>query len=379
MKQKGNIMTTQKSLDIQMWNAIRGRDSRKLDEGSLKALTVALDLGANPNCLYIDENGRPGTDSWYSKITPLLYITEHMYDESPNFKYQEQMAALLINKGADVNARDASNYTPLMNSAKGNALNTVKLLIAKGADINAVWGYGTNELYSKDWDVRTALGFARTPEMMQMLLDHGAEPNKGEDCFGNSPLHQVCEYIYYDYGDGKNVDKYLRMISMLLDHGADPDDMNLKLLTPMMVICGADIDEKYRKVVSSDVKLVVIKMLFEHGANINQDSYRRTALWFAAQSEDWPVVEALAFNGAVLNRGHVSGLSEEAERHALSIINDVHKWQEEKRRQEALKAKTTWRGPSEQKIADLRQGQNAVNALDEAKQIRKPKSDEYSM
>ena len=362
-----------------MWNAIRGRDSRELGEGSLQALTVALDLGANPNCLYVDEKGNPGTQRWHSKLTPLLYITEHMYDESPNFRYQEQMAALLIKKGANVNARDDSNYTPLMNAVKGNALNTVQLLINKGAEIDAVWGYGNPKLYSNDWDVRTALGFVRTPEMMQMLLDHGANPNKGEDSFGNSPLHQACEHMYYDYCGGENANQYLKMIAMLLEHGADPNDINLKLLTPMMIICGADIDKKYIKDVSSDVKLAVIKMLFEHGANINADSYRRTALWFAAQSEDWSVVEALAFNGAVLNRGYVSGLSEEAERHAWDIIGNVHDYQEEKRRQEALKAKTTWHGLSGQKMADLQQGQKIVDAMGKPKIGNIHKLDKRSM
>lgn len=379
-------MTDQKILNAQMWNAIRGRDSSELDEGSLQALTVALDLGANPNCLYVDEKGNPGTQRWHSKLTPLLYITEHMYDESPNFRYQEQMAALLIKKGANVNARDDSNYTPLMNAVKGNALNTAKLLINKGADIDARWEYGNPKLYSNDWDIRTALGFVRTSEMMQMLLDHGANPNKSEDNFGNSPLHQACEHMYYDYCGGENANQYLKMIAMLLDHGADPNAWNLRESTPMMIICGADIDEKYIKDVSSDVKLAVIKMLFEHGARINAESYRKTALGYAAASEDWTVVRALAFNGAHINRDVVPYMEgekrERVQKHLGEIVDELLEFERqeaERRRQEKLREQMTWKPSPAQKMADLQQGQKIVDAMGKAKKGSIHKPDEHSM
>ncbi len=363
-------MTTQKSLDVQMWNAIKGIHSETFGEENLKALTVALNMGANPNAVLIDGD---------EKYTPLLYVTEHMSYKSANFKYQERVAALLIDRGADVNARDESGFTPLMAASDADSFDTVKLLVDKGADINAIWGY--------DSDNRTALGFAYRPEIMQFLLEHGANPNKGGDISGDYPLHRVCLDIHLAAKHGTDIyNNHLKRIAMLLDYGANPNAYNLRLLTPMMLICVAGQSEEYRRALSSDGKIAIIKMMFEHGANLDQDSYRRTALGFAAESEDWPVVEALAFNGADINRDVVPSMPKEKSERVWAklrqIIKDVLEWErkeEERRKQEALKERMTWHNTTNQKIVILQQGQKTVGALDETKQIRKPKSDEYSM
>ena len=52
----------------------------------------------------------------------------------------------LIEKGADVNARDQNQHTPLHNAASRRNTDVAKLLIDKGADVNAKDNYGQTAL-----------------------------------------------------------------------------------------------------------------------------------------------------------------------------------------------------------------------------------------
>jgi ankyrin repeat protein len=57
------------------------------------------------------------------------------------------MAALLIERGADVNARDPQTVaTPLYHAASWGRLPVVQLLLEKGADVNAKNKAGTTPL-----------------------------------------------------------------------------------------------------------------------------------------------------------------------------------------------------------------------------------------
>jgi ankyrin repeat protein len=69
--------------------------------------------------------------------------------------------------GADVNVKGGSEWTPLHEATRGGRKGIVKLLIAKGADVNA-----------KDWRGRTPLDFAiikRQSEIADLLRKHGGK------------------------------------------------------------------------------------------------------------------------------------------------------------------------------------------------------------
>jgi ankyrin repeat protein len=46
------------------------------------------------------------------------------------------MAALLLDRGADIDARDDSGATPLYNAASWGRRDVVELLLARGADVS---------------------------------------------------------------------------------------------------------------------------------------------------------------------------------------------------------------------------------------------------
>ena len=89
----------------------------------------------------------------------------------------------MINSGADVNAEDFAGFTPLISAASNRNLDAVRLLLAKGADVNARSGDGS---FQKVKAGTIALGYF-TPligaaplgshDLIATLLDAGAKIN----------------------------------------------------------------------------------------------------------------------------------------------------------------------------------------------------------
>jgi len=89
-------------------------------------------------------------------------------------------AALLIEKGADVNAKTNDGRTPLHRAAENNAAEAAALLIQHGADVNAKTDDGRTPLY-------LAAG-SNVAEVVTLLIQHGADVNAKTDD-GRTPLH----------------------------------------------------------------------------------------------------------------------------------------------------------------------------------------------
>lgn len=74
---------------------------------------------------------------------------------------------MLLEKGADVNSKDATSSTALMIASKENNINIVRLLIDRGANVNEKDIFGNTALdYASDNDV----------EITDLLLKNGAKP-----------------------------------------------------------------------------------------------------------------------------------------------------------------------------------------------------------
>jgi ankyrin repeat protein len=118
--------------------------------------------------------------------------------DAPN----KAVAELLLDSGADVNARDSRLFTPLHIAAGGftNRKDVVEVLLARGAEVNARDDLGMTPLYLMASSSQTS--------KMELLLDHGADANAAAND-GTMPLHVAAA--------GGNKDE----VELLLAKGAD--------------------------------------------------------------------------------------------------------------------------------------------------------------
>ena len=159
--------------------------------------------------------------------------------------------AVLIEAGADVNARDNDCWTALMHAARWGRFEAVKVLIEAGADVNA-----------RDNDGRTPLMHASDSEIVKVLIEAGADVN-ARDNNGRTPLMRVSDS---------------EAVKVLIEAGADVNAQDSYGETPLM--CASDWGRSE-----------AVKALIEAGADVNaQDSYGRTALMYAS---DWGRSEAV--------------------------------------------------------------------------------------
>lgn len=91
-------------------------------------------------------------------------------------------ATLLIEKGADVNAKDTYGYYPLHVAVKNENIDMVKLIIAGGGEVNSKTLDGTTPLH-----IAAETG---NRSILRLLLEAGAD--KGEkDFYGDTPLDRA--------------------------------------------------------------------------------------------------------------------------------------------------------------------------------------------
>lgn len=133
-----------------------------------------------------------------------LDITSVMFAAVSN-KNPAVLETLITNYGADVNARNEDNWTPLM-AAADETPEVVETLIKYGADVNA-----------KDTNNETPLilaaksAYTKNPKIIEILIKNGAEVNVRENFLGATPLilavqkNQSSEIIETLIKNGANV------------------------------------------------------------------------------------------------------------------------------------------------------------------------------
>lgn len=145
------------------------------------------------------------------------------------------LVRLLLDAGADVNARGEFERTPLHAAAHSHRTDVVRLLIERGADVNAKSQLGTPLHQAVDCDYR---------QEVSLLLAAGADPNI-QDQDGRTPLHHAVRW-------GNRP-----VVRQLLEAGANPDIAdNLVEETPLQ--SAADAGEAR-----------IAKLLLENGAEPN--------------------------------------------------------------------------------------------------------------
>jgi ankyrin repeat protein len=208
-----------------------------------------------------------------------------------------QTLARLLKMGADPNKHNDAHATALMWAATN--LGKTRLLLDHGADLNA-----------KSDDMRTPLMIAaRRPggaPIVKLLLDHGAKTNPNYRPENeSSPLIEGLTS-----GDPE-------VVGMLLDHGADAQAAGETGLTmAIMAHCPSCVDRIVKQITDKNVLTAAlddtavladlrdVRVLLDHGADANgYDVLGRTPLMYAAISDNLPVdvVQLLIDHGANVN------------------------------------------------------------------------------
>ena len=124
--------------------------------------------------------------------------------EAAGFGRLDRLVALLDEDPAAANAWSRDGFSPLSLAIFGGRADAVRLLLDRGADVEALSHHATIQVRP----LQTA-AFVRDAELGRMLLEAGADPNSQAEG-GFTALHSAAQN-----GD-------LAFARLLLDHGADP-------------------------------------------------------------------------------------------------------------------------------------------------------------
>jgi uncharacterized protein len=319
--------------------------------GKTDALRVLLETGAKVNV----------AETW-GGTTPLMWAVAEHHPEA---------VKVLIDAGADVNARTkfvaaangrgfegrspkadspdqkvedfASGWlTPLMFAAREGDLDSAKLILAAGANVNARGGDGKNalalaifngnyELASYLVDAKSDVNQADTQRftplywavdrrnmetapnfpwmvtadplpLIKKLLDAGANPNAIVQNTPRARMREGSPRIVFATalmraafaGD-------LELTKLLLSYGADPKIISNDGETMLAAACGLAFIQGYHRTKPAAERLEVVKLFVDLGVDVNQaDDYGITPLMAAANMGDTKMIQYLVDKGANL-------------------------------------------------------------------------------
>jgi len=277
---------------------------------------------------------------------------------------------LLIERGADVNAKSnfvpsasgrgfegttpsaakpskpeefaAGLLTPLMFAAREGDLESTKLLVAAGADVNAVGGDGKDALslaiFDGNYDVASFLVDSHanvnqadaqnfTPlywavdrrnmetapnfpwmvtvdpmPLIKKLLDAGANPNA---VINNTPRARMREgsprLVFASVLMRAAFAGDIELVKLLLDKGANPHALSRDRESMLEAATGTALINGYNRTHSPEERMQVVKLFVELGEDVNwADSYGITPLMGAANLGDAAIVQYLIDKGADL-------------------------------------------------------------------------------
>jgi len=250
-------------------------------------------------------NGGAFVDRAEGGLTPLFFASRQGALET---------VRVLVAAGADVNVTETQyGFTPLMTALFNGHYDVAGMLIENGANVNDGSLYLTIEMRNLSFyknrpnppDKDKQLG---SMDVLKMLLDRGADPNRAytkkippreaqgdiKVTAGATPLFRAT----------KSTD--IPAINLLISKGANPSVGTTDHSTPLMVAAGlgtpltATEDDVQGSAKGDPID--AIKLFLKAGADINaQNDLGFTALHYAAQLGRNRMVEVLAANGAKLD------------------------------------------------------------------------------
>ena len=259
MKFVKNSKIHMKSCDkvlVRKFNEFTGLLLNLLNSSDLDSIKILLEAGINLDM--IDESDRSEFFHYLKNPKILrLFINAGMnvnlrdasgdtlltrYVSENNYKNVK----MLIENGADVNITDDTGDTALHSAGR---YDIIKLLINAGADVNATNNYWLTPLLSilekshrparelaklsdlliqngakvntRNHKKRTPLHYAHDPEVLKVLIHHGADIN-AVDIEGRTALNDVTSTLSkLKTSDPKYIDKLTQMALLLLENGAN--------------------------------------------------------------------------------------------------------------------------------------------------------------
>lgn len=319
--------------------------------GKPEAVTVLLESGADVNA----------KESW-GGTTPLMWAVSERHTAA---------VKLLLDHGADANARSnfvaaangrgfegrtpiaaktdqkveefASGWlTPLMFAAREGDLESARLLVNAGANVNAIAGDGKDALglaiFNGNYELGSFLidsksdvnhadtqGFTplfwavdrRNMEtapnfpwmvtadplpLIKKLLDAGANPNA---LINNTPRARMRagspRIVFATALMRAAFSADLELVKLLLSHGADPKIISSDGETMVEAAAGLGFIQGYSKGKTAGERLEVVKLFVGLGADVNQaDDYGITPLMVAGNMGDTAIIQYLVDAGADL-------------------------------------------------------------------------------
>lgn len=321
--------------------------------GIADAVKVLLDAGANINA----------QESW-GGTTPLMWAVNEGHNEVVSLLLERGAAVNLASnfiapdtgrgfEGSPLRGRTAEEvgavqgasgeFTALLFAAREGLLETARLLVAGGADVNAVSGDGKDALgmaiFNGHYDVAALLidsgsrvdqadarGFTplfwavdrRNMEtapnfpwtvtddpfpLVKKLLEAGANPDvvindtPQARMRGGSPRIVFATSLMRAAFSGD-----LELVKLLLEYGADPSIMSNKHETALAAAAGLGFVMGFHKERPMSERLAVIKLLVELGEDVNwQDDYGISPLMVAGNLGDVAIIQYLVDQGARLD------------------------------------------------------------------------------
>lgn len=191
------------------------------------------------------------------------------------------IARLLLEHGADIEARDFAQQTPLFVAAKSGVPEVAELLLTQGADIEARDHFQVTPL------MISVLG--GNQELLQLLEERGADIHAVDEKGANAAWGAVVSIR-------PQILAYLLSQDVMIDIDSD------ELFPALHVACGRPVDEGNK----ADI-VEIIRLLLVNGADANarDKQYNSTPLHAAAQAGDAAAVQLLLVHGADVNAiGH---------------------------------------------------------------------------
>ena len=273
---------------------------------ALKALEASPGPAASGGSDDVDAPPAPGpnrTPEIWGGVTPLVFSARQGDIES---------ARIMLDHGADVNQQTEGGWTALLAAVQNRYYKLAALLLERGADprIQNKGGWSPLYLATDNRNIENGDYPVRKPDMdhldfIKLLIEKGADVNhrvkdstETRTVFTNQWLDENGATAFLRASQSGDIE----LMKLLLAKGADPKINTVLNVSPLHVAAGIGWVEGITYEWSPKATLDAVKMLVDLGLDVNlQADTGRTALHGAAHKGRADVIQVLADHGAKLD------------------------------------------------------------------------------